>query len=207
MIDMERDFPLEFFTRVDDTDDMEFYSFPRMVTHVDDSTIVALTAYLNEQLPPSPSVLDLMSSWVSHLPFREYESVVALGMNAEELAANVQATEWDVHDLNRTPQTPYENERFDWVLISFSVQYLTQPQAVFNDLARVIRPGGKLLIAISHRCFPTKAIQAFHVLSPTERLRFIALFIEAGGSYTTPTFIDRSPTDADPLWLIQASRL
>ena len=204
---MATDLPSELFARVDETDDQRFYDFPRLVTHVDDATLTALTRYLDEALPERPSVLDLMSSWVSHLPPREYAEVAVLGMNAEELAANRQATQCHVHDLNRSPETPYDTARFDWALISFSVQYLVKPQAVFSDLARVLKPGGTLLIAMSHRCFPTKAIQAFHVLAPAERMRFVGLCVEACGRYGTAQFIDRSPESADPLWLVQATTL
>jgi SAM-dependent methyltransferase len=202
--------PPELFARIDEADDGEFYAFPRLVTHVDDVTIAALTAYLDEVFPAdsdrSLAVLDLMSSWVSHLPLRAYREVVCLGMNADELAANRQATGWLVHDLNRTPSLPFARARFDWVLVSFSVQYLIDPVAVLRDAARVLVPGGTLLIAMSHRCFPTKAVRAFHALPPVERIRLVAHCIELSGSYEIPVFIDRSPQDADPLWLVSAAR-
>ena len=204
---MNNELPEELFERVDETEDGLFYDFPRLVTHVDDATIGALTAYLDDNMAEHPRVLDLMSSWISHLPSREYGEVVALGMNAEELAANPQAAEWIVHDLNRTPETPYRDARFDWVLISFSVQYLIKPQAVFSDIARVLAPGGTLLVAMSHRCFPTKAIRAFHVLPPAERVRFVGLCIDRCGRYFAPQFIDLSPENADPLWIVQATSL
>lgn len=194
------------FVRLDEGDDGEFYAFPRLVTHVDDPTIAALTRYLDEVLPAEPAVLDLMSSWISHLPPRRFREVVCLGMNAEELGTNGQASESLVHDLNRTPELPYEDERFDFVLISFSVQYLIQPQAVFAAIARVLRPGGQFVVAMSHRCFPTKAIHAFQVLPPMDRVRLVGYFIGQAGRFHAPEFIDRSPIDADPLWLVSAQR-
>ena len=71
--------------------DAGFYRQARLVTHIDDATIAALTDFYAEFLPPGSRVLDLMSSWVSHLPEEEYGRVAGLGMNAEELAANPSA--------------------------------------------------------------------------------------------------------------------
>jgi len=45
-----------------------FYSYPRFVNHVDDSFIGQLTELYRKQIPAGGAVLDLMSSWVSHLP-------------------------------------------------------------------------------------------------------------------------------------------
>jgi len=158
-----------FFDRVDETPDASFYAFPRFVTHIDDATIGALTAYYGELLRPGADVLDLMSSWVSHLPAAgelPLARVAGLGMNADELAKNPRLTEWRVCDLNADPRLPFADASFDFALCAVSIQYLTRPLAVFAELARVLRPGGRAAIATSHRCFPTKAIRAWHMLPP-----------------------------------------
>ena len=146
--------PSELLARADDSDDAEFYALPRLVTHVDDATMAALTAYLDDMVLNGATVLDLMSSWVSHLPGRDFEEIVCVGMNAEELVANPRASEWHVHDLNKMPAIPLGDVRFDWTLISFSVQYLTKPQAVFADIARVLKPGGHFYCWCDHKTFP-----------------------------------------------------
>ena len=84
------------------------------------------------------------------------------------------------------------------------------------EVARVLRPGGRLAVATSHRCFPTKAIRAFHVLAPNERVQVIARYCELagvglananeGGAFGPATFVDRSPEGADPLWIVTAAR-
>ena len=198
--------PDELFERIDPADDSAFYDVPRLVTHVDDATIDALTGYLGEQLNAGDAVADLMSSWISHLPAVELESVACLGMNAEELSSNPRATEWCVHDLNTDPRLPYSDGRFDWVLISFSIQYLVRPLDVFRDISRILKPGGHVLVAMSHRCFPTKAIRAFHVLPPVERIKLVAHYLALTDCYEAAAFIDRSPEEADPLWLVQGRR-
>ncbi|KAK7395781.1 hypothetical protein VNO78_16351 [Psophocarpus tetragonolobus] len=59
---------------------IEFYSYPRFVTHVDDGFNATLTNLYRERLRPEMEILDLMSSWVSHLPTDvKYKKVVGHG--------------------------------------------------------------------------------------------------------------------------------
>ncbi len=198
-------FPDQFFERVDESPDSQFYQFPRLVTHIDDATIAALTAFYAEFLPAEMRVLDLMSSWVSHLPDTPYGRVAGLGMNAEELAANPRLDERIVHDLNAEPRLPFADRSFDRAVVAVSIQYLTRPVEVFTDLARVLEPGGRVAIAMSHRCFPTKAILAFRALPPQERVRVVGVYLHAAG-YVDVDFVDRSPPNADPLWIVTGTR-
>jgi len=200
-------FPPGFFDRLDETPDPLFYALPRFVQHIDDATIAALTAYYGELLRPGAAVLDLMSSWVSHLPEAlSLGRVAGIGMNADELAKNPRLTEHHVCDLNDDPRLPLADASFDLALCAVSIQYLTRPLEVFAELARVLRPGGRAVIATSHRCFPTKAIRAWHVLAPAERLRTIAAYFALAGGFAPAETLDRSPPGADPLWIVTALR-
>ncbi len=199
--------PQDWFDRVDPSDDARFYGVPRLVTHIDDSTIEALTAFYREALPGGADVLDLMSSWVSHLPDDvALGRVAGLGMNAEELRANPRLDEWCVRDLNATPSLPYEDAVFDAVLNAVSIQYLTRPLQVFAEVARVLRPGGLSIVAMSHRCFPTKAIRAFHALSGEGRMQLVGHYHALAGGFEPAGALDRSPPSGDPLWLVVARR-
>ena len=203
----QADFPPGFFDRQDDRDDAAFYAMPRLVVHIDAETIEALTVAYRELLPPGGAVLDLMSSWVSHLPEDvAYARVAGLGMNAVELDENPRLGERVVHDLNRDPALPWPDASFDAVVNAVSIQYLTRPVEVFREVARVLRPGGLSVVATSHRCFPTKAIRAWHVLPPAERLRLVGHYFERAGGYEAPRMLDRSPAGVDPLWLVVARR-
>jgi SAM-dependent methyltransferase len=195
----------EWFARVDEGDDALFYREPRFVAHIDAGTITALTQYYREALHDGMRVLDLMSSWISHLPPEAgYATVAGLGMNAAELDANERLTLRCVHDLNRDPQLPFPAASFDAVLIAVSVQYLVQPVAVFRDLARVLAPGGQVVVAMSHRCFPTKAVRAFHLLRPRDRMRLVASYFDLAGGFEPARLVDRSPPGEDPLWIVTA---
>ena len=199
--------PAHFFDRQDEQEDSVFYVQPRFVVHIDEATISALTEAYREWLLPGAAVLDLMSSWVSHLPQEmSFARVAGLGMNLAELAGNPRLNDHVVHDLNRSPELPYPDQSFDFVINAVSVQYLTRPVEVFRSVIRVLKPGGLSLVAMSHRCFPTKAIRAFHGLLPTDRIELVQSYFRLAGGYDEAEFIDRSPQGADPLWIIAGRR-
>src|SRR5215831_19343212 len=104
------------FRRDDESPDALFYLQTRFVTHIDDGAIAAVTQLYREFLPAGGEILDLMSSWISHLPPEiHYRHVTGLGMNREELAANPRLNRHVVHDLNQNPTLPFENASFDAV--------------------------------------------------------------------------------------------
>jgi SAM-dependent methyltransferase len=153
-------------------------------------------------------VLDLMSSWVSHLPPEvSFARVAGLGMNRTELEHNPRLTDFAVHDLNTTPELPYPDATFDAVLNAVSIQYLTRPVEVYASVRRVLKPNGLAVIATSHRCFSNKAIMAWHTSSPDQRARLLQLYLERATGFGPATCLDRSPPAADPLWVILASRI
>jgi SAM-dependent methyltransferase len=199
----------EHFARQDERDDAQFYDFPRQVTHIDDAAIASLAGYYLRTVPPDSDVLDLMSSWVSHLPDElPLASVVGLGMNAEELAANPRLTARLVHDLNRNPKLPFPDASFDAVLIAVSVQYLTQPVEVFAEVARVLRPDAPCIVSYSNRCFPTKAVAAWRAFDDHQHAGLIALYFRSAGGFAEAEFADLSPApgQSDPLYVVQARR-
>ena len=199
--------PDELFRRQDESSDTDFYTVPRFVTHIDPQTIAELTKAYGELLEPGARVLDLMSSCVSHLPpDATYSRVAGLGMNRAELEANPRLSESLVHDLNAEPELPYADESFDAVINAVSIQYLTRPTDVFASIARVLRPGGLSIVAMSHRMFPTKAVAAFHALPPPRRVKLVMTYHELAGGFGEPQFLDRSPPNGDPLWLVLARR-
>lgn len=200
-------FPPEFFQREDPQPDELFYEEPRYVTHIDDATIEAITALYREVIPPGSRVLDLMSSWISHLPEDvAYERVSGLGMNEQELASNPQLNDYVVHNLNERPEMPLLDDSFDFVINAVSVQYLTRPTEVFSSIRRVLRPGGASIVAFSHRLFPTKAVAIWQQLSRDDRARLVASYHVMAGGFDDPVFLDRSPEDADPLWAVIAKK-
>ena len=198
-------FPDGFFARGDPTDDERFYSFPRFVTHIDDSAIAAVGA-LYAELELTGDVLDLCSSWVSHFVDAP-RSLVALGMNADELDANPLATSWIVHDLNEQPELPFDDAAFDAVTCCVSVDYLIRPVEVFASAARVLRPDGVFVCTFSNRLFPTKAIAGWLATSDAGHVAIVEEYFRQAGGFTEPESRRCTPTTGyfgDPLYAVWA---
>src|ERR671916_3252342 len=118
-------FPPHAFRRQDESPDPVFYTPPRLVNHIDEYAIAAVGEAYRHFLPPDGEYLDLMSSWVSHFPADfPIKHLAGHGMNEEELRRNPRLDEWVVQDLNQDPKLPYDDNRFDGVVICVSVQYL-----------------------------------------------------------------------------------
>jgi SAM-dependent methyltransferase len=194
--------PEEAFAKADSSSDVEFYAFPRFVTHIDDGAIAAVTQAYRESLPPGGAILDLMSSWVSHLPEEiAYDSVVGHGMNEEELAANPRLSRWFVQDLNIEPTLPLEGNAFEGVGLCVSVQYLQRPVEVFREVRRVLRPGAPFVVSFSNRCFPTKAVAIWQSLDAPDQQRLVSAYMRAAG-FTRITGEAVTPRHGDPLWIV-----
>ena len=174
--------PLGAFNRLDEEEDAAFYEEPRLVYHIDDHAVAALTAFYRTVLPAGGVLLDLMSSWVSHLPPEiDYAEVVGLGMNGAELAANPRLGRRSVQDLNREPTLPLPDASVDAAMICVSIQYLQQPLTVLREVARVLRPGGPLVISFSNRCFWTKAVAVWRALDDDGHVRLVELYLRHAG--------------------------
>ena len=192
--------PAGAFAKQDGGDDLAFYAPARLVTHIDDAAVAALTGFYREQVPAGGRVLDLMSSWVSHLPpDRRYARVVGHGMNAEELAANPVLDEWFVQDLNRTPALPLDDGTFDVALACVGVQYLEAPVAVFGEVRRVLRPGAPLVVSFSNRCFPTKAVAIWRALDGDGHAALVRLYLERAGFAEVTAKVLADGRRGDPL--------
>lgn len=170
------------FAKIDAEEDEIFYEPPRLVCHIDDGAIAALTEFYRLALPAGGVLLDLMSSWVSHLPPEiEYAEVIGHGMNATELAANPRLTRWFVQNLNREMNLPLADATVDAAMVCVSIQYLQQPVAVLREVARVLRPGAPLVISFSNRCFWTKAVAIWRTLDDDGHIRLVECYLRHAG--------------------------
>ncbi|MBF2002845.1 MAG: class I SAM-dependent methyltransferase [Synechococcales cyanobacterium C42_A2020_086] len=180
-------------TKLDESDDGLFYSFPRFVTHVDEFFIQQLTDLYRERLKPSTRIFDMMSSWVSHLPEEiTFEHVEGHGMNAEELARNPRLDHYFVQNLNQQQLLPLPDQSFDAVLNAVSVQYLQFAEAVFAEIYRILKPGGICIVSFSNRMFYEKAIQAWRDSSESERVELVKRYFAAVPGFSEPEVIARA---------------
>ncbi len=194
------DLPPGSFERADEGDDSLFYAPSRLVSHIDEPAVAALSAFYGGLLEPGAAVLDLMSSWVSHLPpAQRLGEVVGHGMNAEELAANPRLTRWWVQDLNRDTRLPLDNGSFDAALCCVGVQYLRRPFDVFAEVRRVLRPGAPFAVSFSNRCFPTKAVAVWRALDHRGHASLVRLYMERSGFGAVEARVLADGASSDPL--------
>jgi len=199
--------PEEAFRRYDEAPDEEFYRTPRLVTHIDDRAIATVTQLYREFFPKGGEILDLMSSWVSHLPPElEYHRVVGLGMNEAELRRNERLDAYIVQNLNTNPELPFGEAEFDGVGICISIDYLTRPVEVLREVGRVLKVGAPLIITFSNRCFPSKAVAVWHQLDDRGHMRLVETYLEEADNFRNVRGLDRSPRRmfGDPLYAVVA---
>ena len=196
-------FPPAAYAREDESTDDAFYVFPRKVVHIDDGAAAALGRLYTEVLPTRGRLLDLMSSWRSHLPEGFPAEVVGLGMNAEEMADNPQLTRAIVHDVNRDPQLPFGDAEFDGAMCAVSVQYVLHPLRLFREVRRVLRPGAPFVVSFSNRCFPTKAVAVWLNASDEQHLTLVRAYFESAGGFVDVEEEDGSlEGHGDPLYAV-----
>jgi SAM-dependent methyltransferase len=182
MMEDEHGLPSGAFTKLDTEDDELFYEPPRLVCHIDDGAVAALTAFYRKVLPADGVVLDLMSSWISHLPPEvDYKEVIGHGMNAAELAANPRLNRWFIQNLNRDASLPMGDSSLDAAMICVSIQYLQRPIGVLREVARLLRPGAPLVISFSNRCFWTKAVAIWRSLDDDGHVHLVERYLRDVG--------------------------
>lgn len=201
-------FPASSYRRQDPSPDSDFYAYPRKVVHIDNGAIAAVERLYADVLPAQGLLLDLMSSWRSHIPPElSGVEIVGLGMNEEEMADNPQLERYVVHDLNNVPALPFRDGEFDGAMCAVSIQYVLHPLAIFREVHRVLRPGARFVLSFSNRCFPTKAVAIWHETDDQQHLSLVRRYFESAGGWNEITLEDRSPSPpGDPLYAVWASR-
>ncbi len=168
--------------KLDESDDALFYAEPRFVQHLDGGFRARLTELYRERIPPCAVVLDLMSSWVSHLPEDiTYEEVIGHGLNEAELQANPRLDRHWLQNLNTDQRLPLPDASVDATLIVAGWQYLQQPEAIAAELLRITRPAGQVIVSFSNRMFFSKAPMVWTDGSDRDHLRYVAEVLTAQG--------------------------
>jgi SAM-dependent methyltransferase len=205
--------------KLDRNQDTEFYSFPRFVTHVDPAFIDQLTNLYRDRLKSQSRILDLMSSWVSHLPKeKEFAWVEGHGLNREELAKNPRLNHYFVQDLNQSPQLPFPDQDFDAVLIAVSIQYVEYPEAILSEIHRILKPDGIVIISFSNRMFYQKAIAIWREGTDLSHVQLVKAYFQGLSGFSAPEVVVKTTNipsfwqrlgimGSDPFYAVIASKL
>lgn len=205
-------FQPENFLRADQQDDGSFYAIPRLVYHIDEPAVASLTQYYRNNIPAGSRILDICSSWVSHYPLEfpnTMKRISATGMNALELKANDQLNDFKPKNLNIESVLPYEDESFDVVTCVVSIDYLIHPIEVLKEAHRVLKPGGKIIISQSNRCFSSKAIAMWLQMNDRQHLELINGYCKYAGGFKERKAFDITAEDGpneyrDPMFIVEA---
>jgi len=172
------------FARDDENPDALFYEKPRYVQHIDSTAIEMIKNTYGRFLKDEMQVLDLMSSWHSHVPADlNFKRFVGLGLNERELRKNPCLSETVVQDLNMDYRLPFDSNSFDAAICTVSVEYLINPLAVFEEVSRVLRTDGYFIVTFSNRWFPTKSIKIWKELHEFERMGLVLEYFMRSGSF------------------------
>jgi len=208
------------FSRCDESPDSLFYKNPRMVYHIDASARRVVRELYSKILKPGMRVLDLMASWDSHVDRAiPLHGLTVLGLNQNELEANKQLTAFRVFDLNRSGTLPFEKDSFDAVICTSSVEYLTDPFRTFQEVSRILNPGGIFILTFSNRWFPPKVVKIWKTIHEFERIGLVSEYFLQNGSFANiETFsmrgLPRPPDDkyysenplSDPVFAVWARK-
>jgi SAM-dependent methyltransferase len=201
------------FARTDPTNDSQFYAFPKLVYHIDEPAVASLTQYYRKNIPANSDILDICSSWVSHYPLefpKTMNKICATGISSMELKFNDQLTGgYKAVDLNENPNLPYDNDSFDVVTCVVSIDYLIHPLQVLQEVHRVLRPGGKMIVSQSNRCFPTKAIAMWLNMNDRAHLELINGYFQYAGGFEPRKAFDITASVPgnvyrDPMFIVEA---
>ena len=180
------------------------------MVHIDDGAIATVGRLFRDFIPPDSHILDLMSSWRSHWPAGHPKAeMVGLGLNAAEMADNPDLAGFVVHDVNRDTQLPLEDESFDAVVITVSIQYLTSPVETFRQVNRILKDGGIFIVTFSNRMFPTKAVHIWRATSDRGHLDLAATYLAHAGNFCKVQGGLANPNEAppgDPLFVVMAHK-
>lgn len=173
------------FSRLDDSNDSRFYETDRFVSHLDSLALSTVRHLIGRLIiEGNPVILDLMAGWDSHIPDDlKASAIVGLGLNENELKKNKKLTRYVLHDLNQEPHLPFPDCTFDVVMNTVSVDYLTQPIDVFNEVGRILKPGGLFLVIFSNRMFPQKAAKVWRESDENERVILVNDFFDLSGAF------------------------
>ena len=207
---MESPYPQDSFRKDDETDDELFYVEPRLVVHVDDNAINSIQSYYSKVFPENAIVLDLMSSWKSHFPKnKQFKKTIGLGLNAIEMENNPGLDEFLVQNINVDPTLPFEANYFDAVVIVVSIQYVSKPIELFQEIARILKTDCFCHVIYSNRMFPTKAVWLWKALSDDMRAQLIASYFHSTNHFSKPEFkniTEVTGSSIDPVFVVSSKK-
>ena len=166
----------------DNSNDCEFYATPKFVYHLDSNFRKNLSKIYEDEIAENSNILDLMSSWDSYLPKDiKYKKVIGHGLNKDELDRNKAFDNYWIQNFNTNQSIPLENETIDFCLMVAAWQYLQYPEKIAEEIARILKNKGKIIISFSNRAFWHKAPNIWTYSTEEERIDYVRKVLITNG--------------------------
>ena len=177
--------------KIDESNDEEFYSDPKFVYHLDANFRQYLSNIYRNEIADNSTVLDLMSSWDSHLPEeKKYKKVIGHGLNKQELEKNKIFDTYWIQNFNLSQKLPLDSESVDYCLMVAAWQYLQYPENLTQEIGRILIEKGKFLISFSNRAFWHKAPNIWTTSTEEERVKYVRKVLISNG-FSEPQIIKK----------------
>ena len=168
--------------KIDESNDLEFYSSPKFVYHLDSNFRKELTNIYDQEFINDCTVLDLMSSWDSYLPqTKRYKKIIGHGLNKEELKRNKAFENYWIQNFNENQAIPLEDKSIDYCLMVAAWQYLQYPEFLVKEISRILSKKGKFLISFSNRAFWNKSPNIWVNSNEEERIQYVRKVLISNG--------------------------
>ena len=201
--------------KLDESNDFNFYTYPKFVYHLDSNFRRLLKEVYNKELKSESIVLDLMSSWDSYLPTtKKYKKVIGHGLNKDELQRNSCFNNYWIQNFNENQNIPLENESVDYCLMVAAWQYLQYPEFLVKEISRILSKKGKFLISFSNRAFWNKSPNVWVNSNEEERIQYVRKVLISNGfeepkiirKFTNQNFSLIPFVKVDPFYCLIASK-
>ncbi|MGK0270099.1 MAG: ubiquinone/menaquinone biosynthesis C-methylase UbiE [Cocleimonas sp.] len=151
---------------------------------LDLNTTKEISQLYSEHLSKHSKVLDLMSCGSSYLA-EDYKTgmLTGIGPNETTLSKNQRLDTYQVQDLNSDSILPFETNSFDDAICTCSIENLTDPLKVIQEVARVVSPGGKFIITFSGNKPAANSINLWQQLHPFERIQLVLEYFRHTGLF------------------------
>lgn len=173
------------FERIDNNDDTEYFQRPRLTPYWDALALQQVSEFYARHVAPRSNILDLMAG--VHSPLQEANinavSVTAAGLNQQELDANKICSRTIVLDVNNITHLPFEDAEFDVVLIHAAIEYVIHPQVILNEISRILKPAGKIIISFTNRGESQKSIRIWSEIENFERPGLVLSYLRSQGNF------------------------
>lgn len=112
---------------------------------------------------PHCKLLDVGCGWEARL-LHSVEEYIGSGVGIDFKAPLLKTDKLQTHAISLSDKLPFDDHSFDVVTMLAVLEHLDHPQAILGEIARVLRPGGGLILTVpSHAAKPVLEFLAYRL--------------------------------------------